>query len=399
MHRFINFIWRIYFVIFCLYKRLKSHKIKIRSDNVLLVVVGHMGDVIEELSAWQIIINHYKQNGKEVYILSSSNTWNFLNMIIDTTGIHHIEFYNASNNAWSIEITKQLFHKIDAFDYDIIIAHIRNQQSRLIVCSIAANYKYVIIPHIFYVGIKGKLISWICNDKSAFKIVRAAGSPQNIYWEQLFQVLGMPEAKMSIMPIPARGYEKKEIKEYVSITVDSMTSERRWPTEHFIELINWLLANTSYDIYVTGQTINQDSLDKYNKLTTTGRLFNMVGQTCLDDWISLIRGAQFHIGVDSGSIHVAASVGTQAFCLTGFWHGTEFMPYYLTESENTKLPICIYRKDVLPESLKCYGCAAKKMYGYGNSKCLSRCKSGHACLCLSQITPEDVYKTIEKAML
>lgn len=393
-----NYLRKIRLILFVMLKRRKLCKTD-QENNVLLIPGGHMGDVLVEISAWQHIIEHYQQQGKQIYILSTKIAWNVLQMTIDTSKLHYFEGdCCVSGSGWSLNITKKLFHSIKTLYFDAIIGHLRDNYSQLIVNAIPARQKYIILHKILCDGVQGKFISWLCADTCTKKIIKAPGISETEDWKQLLQILEIPNNDLHITPIPKRCEKSIRQGEYVTISVDSLTTQRRWPIESFIELISGLLENYQYDICITGQKVSPDELSKYNQFASNTRFFNLINQLGFSEWVELIRGAQFHIGVDSGSIHIAASVGTQAFCLSGVWHGMEFMPYRLSEIEGTKKPICIYREDVSIDTLNCYGCAAKRReYGYGNAECLAQCRAGRPCLCLSKITPDDVMNAIYHA--
>lgn len=398
MNKLIKYLRQIRFVLFVILKRRKPNKKTDKENNVLLVPGGHMGDVLVEISAWQSIIEHYQQQGKQIYILSTKIAWNVFQMTMDTNKLHYFEGdCCVDGTGWSLNVARKLFSSFKTIYFDTIIGHLRDNYSQFIINAIPARQKYIILPQIFCDGVQGKIISRICADTGTKKVIRSPGISETEYWKQLLHILKIPNNYLHIMPIPKHCEKPMRQGKYVTISVDSLNPIRRWPTESFVELIAWLLENYKYDVCITGQKVSSDELSKYNQFTSDKRFFNLVNQVSFNEWVELIRGAQFHIGVDSGSIHIAASVGTQAFCLAGVWHGMEFMPYHLAEIENTKKPICIYREDVSIDTLNCYGCAAKRGYGYGNAECLAQCRASQPCLCLSKITPDDVMAAIHHA--
>ena len=108
-----------------------------------------------------------------------------------------------------------------------------------------------------------------------------------------------------------------------------------------------------------------------------------------------MQDSRFVVSLDSGTAHVAASLGVTCFCLTGVWDGHRVLPYVIDEmTSDTEEPICIYRKDVNIESLPCYGCFSKRHIGWGNTECNNRRKSELPCLCFESITVENVIEMI-----
>ena len=182
------------------------------------------------------------------------------------------------------------------------------------------------------------------------------------------------------------------------MTVDSNNKSRRWSHDKFIQLVKMLLNEYEYNVVLLGNKLPDFELKQY-KITfaDTPRVKIYIDKTDINIFVELLRNSQFHIGVDSGSIHVAASVGTQAFCLTGKWDGNRLFPYQLEEhTDGTIEPICIFWQDA--DSLSCYGCAYRGIYGWKNRECYVRCKKRQGCLCLERIQVDDVIKVINKTI-
>lgn len=202
--------------------------------------------------------------------------------------------------------------------------------------------------------------------------------------KMLIQLFGEKDYKTAIHYIqPQTLKTNTERQPYITIAMDSMCTQRRWKKEQYALLVDNLLRSYPYDIYCTGGTLANEVYHYcYERIKDKNRFFNFAAKTTVIEWFELIRGAVFHIGVDSGSIHVAASVGTQAFCLVGVWDGKRALPYVTDkEDKRTCSPVCVYREDI--NDLKCYACKVYGgRYGVGNTICYKTCQKGEACLCL-----------------
>lgn len=107
---------------------------------------------------------------------------------------------------------------------------------------------------------------------------------------------------------------------------------------------------------------------------------------------------RWNIGEESGSIHVAATIGTPAFYLAGMWDEYRFLPYKQEKIDPwIKEPICIYRNDIDVEQLSYANCNSYGKIGYGNKICSLLCRKKQPCLCLQSVQVKDVFEVIESA--
>lgn len=156
-----------------------------------------------------------------------------------------------------------------------------------------------------------------------------------------------------------------------------------------------------YDIVLTASNVTEATRRQYETaFHGCSRVIVLIGKLTIAEWVELVRGAQFVVGVDSGIIHVASAVGTQAFCIAGAWNGHRFYPYALEErNEMTIEPKCIYRSDIGVSQLSCANCTSKAYYGYGNHNCMNQLKAGKPLLCLLNVSPDDVLRTIVETLV
>ena len=218
--------------------------------------------------------------------------------------------------------------------------------------------------------------------------------------EMLIQELGIKNFKAKMIYIPQTMNMRYPEQRYITISIDSSNKIRQWGTNNFVDLIRLLLEKYRCNIYIIGNNVDEIIIKQLEISFTgySGRVKNIVGKTNIKEWIEWIRGSTFHVGVDSGSIHVAASVGTPVFCLAGAWDNHRAVSYNKNSaSPRTVLPVCIFRSDI--DELRCSGCLLRGgKYGYGNKKCFSLCQKGQPCLCLQKISVEDVMIVINNVM-
>ena len=100
---------------------------------------------------------------------------------------------------------------------------------------------------------------------------------------------------------------------------------KRWATHRFAELIDWLVSNHQAQIFLVGVkselSINSEIENRINK-----KVFNIVGETNLQQLAELLRRCNLFIGNDSAPMHISAVVGTQTIGLYGASSPKRFCP-------------------------------------------------------------------------
>lgn len=150
---------------------------------------------------------------------------------------------------------------------------------------------------------------------------------------------------------------------FIAIHPWASCPSKRWPKEHFIELINLLKAKTGLTIIIIDEQKRKFLADarKQNAVIDLSEKLN------LPDTASLLKRAKLFISNDSGPVHIAASLDTPV--------------------------ISIFGRNSPGLSPKRWRPLGKRSFyihkGCDSSECLAHnCKKGF--LCLSAITPQEV---------
>ena len=113
---------------------------------------------------------------------------------------------------------------------------------------------------------------------------------------------------------------------YFIIFPGSRSSARIWSTENFIEVSNYIFEKYQLTALVCGGNGDIVYAEKFKK-AYSNPCIDVTGKTSLPELLSIIKNADYLLSVDTGSIHLAASVG----CLTlGIFNGSQygrFSPY------------------------------------------------------------------------
>lgn len=180
---------------------------------------------------------------------------------------------------------------------------------------------------------------------------------------------------------------------YCVVSIGASLPEKIWSMKRFSEII-FYITTKRIDVYVCGNKTEvklQKKLEQYIN-GNTNHIKLCVGQTSMNEWVDLIQNAEFVIGNDSASIHIAAACKIPSICLCGSYDKNQFFPY-VVEEESTVLPI------VIRKNMPCEYCRAKgKYFGYGNKKCQKYIRENTSSLCIAKISVTDVIGEIDNLL-
>jgi heptosyltransferase-2 len=101
----------------------------------------------------------------------------------------------------------------------------------------------------------------------------------------------------------------------VAVAPGASHPRRRWPGEHFGQLVAWLQKDVAAEVILIGGPADMAVARSIESLAPAP-LLNAVGKTTLGAATALIRRANLFIGNDSGPLHMAASAGVPAVAIS-----------------------------------------------------------------------------------
>ncbi len=138
---------------------------------------------------------------------------------------------------------------------------------------------------------------------------------------------------------------------------------KQWPISNFAELAG-LLSSRGLDVWVLGSAGERAIGEKIRAGAAGAAVFNLCGQTSLEDTVDLLSAVRAAVTNDSGLMHVAAAAGPHVVAIYGS-SSPDFTP-----------PLTV-RKTILYQGLACSPCFRRE------------CPLGHL-NCLHEITPSRV---------
>lgn len=114
----------------------------------------------------------------------------------------------------------------------------------------------------------------------------------------------------------------------VLMSMSSQSEYRNYPVDKCTSLLHKLLSVTDYKFALLG-TKNQYEYnqDIINRIGNHIRIINLAGKTNITQLPDILKKCAFLIGVESGTIHIANSVGCNTFCLSNGSFYQRFHPY------------------------------------------------------------------------
>ncbi|MRR56754.1 MAG: glycosyltransferase family 9 protein [Deltaproteobacteria bacterium] len=197
---------------------------------------------------------------------------------------------------------------------------------------------------------------------------------------ELIRVLGMTEFRADLPDLDILQGLPAELvgSDYFVVVPGANAPMRRWPVERFAELTKLIRKSWGLKAVICGAP-GEENLGIRFKNLMFGDISDYTGRTSLADYAAIIKGAQFLVGNESSAIHIAAAVGTPAFCIAGGGHFGRFVPYRVEKETGKPIPV------VIVKPMECFGC---------NWMCTQACISNDLWSCLERITVEDVWKKL-----
>lgn len=201
---------------------------------------------------------------------------------------------------------------------------------------------------------------------------------------EFIRALGMEDFRAGLpeLAISAKLPPKFDARDYIVVVPGGSLALKQWPVERFAELSERIHRMLGVMIIICGSQ-SETLLGSRLRILAAGEesawIEDWTGKTSLTELATIIKGAKLLVGNDSSAVHIAAAVGTPAFCVVGGGHFGRFVPYRLEKETAKPMPIAIFHQ------MECYGC---------NLKCTKALDNDAPGVCIRQITVEDVWEKL-----
>ena len=380
MKALLNKILILFYVYYLKLKRKKMHTKTVIDGRpkMLLVFFRSLGDAVIALDVLRTI-----EWGKkyELTLLSFGGVELFLKKYGDLKNMNFVSVNMDALNPEFGEI-KKIFRKLYVNVYDEIVCF---QQHSVSLC--------------FLVALSYRKCICLTDNSDLYKHKNQSFFGKYIYtdfvtcdyqdmfferYKRLIQYMGKKEYQSKIARVEVPYIKKRD--KYIVLAVGAQQRERYLP-EHVIKtVISTVLKYSTYDIFITGSKADGEYVNQLLEMIPAlnlSRCVNYAGKTNLDEYMDLLRGAEFVFASDSGTTHIAVSLGRKVVCISGFWDGNQFLPYEVDDDNGCFEPICIQMMN-MP---KCRYCRPKRIHPKkANRECGALIKQGKQYYCLTNIS-------------
>lgn len=135
--------------------------------------------------------------------------------------------------------------------------------------------------------------------------------------------------------------------DFIVIVPGARWSSKRWPPQHFAELVNLIHEKSTISVVIVGSPSEQQiSQQVVNGISDKEKCINTTGETSLVELAHITKLARFVVTNDSGPMHLAAALNTRTIALFGPTDPERIRPYgqqhiVLQPQESCK---CYYQK-------------------------------------------------------
>lgn len=207
----------------------------------------------------------------------------------------------------------------------------------------------------------------------------------------LLNYLGLHEYKAKLPQLlPQENIVNEE--RYCVICPGASKTEKCWPIERFIEIINYLIDRYSMEVHLCGG-VDEVRFEEIilNAVKNPSRVHSHIGRTTFSEWSAIVQHAGLVLGNDSATMHLAAASGRKAICIAGVYDKFQFFPYKVD---------CLGIGERLPTTIlhdmPCAWCRTRGYFsGYQNAKCKKQIEEGKCTLCIDEITVNQVIEEID----
>ena len=159
---------------------------------------------------------------------------------------------------------------------------------------------------------------------------------------------------------------------------------KSWPPGFFAALADRIFEETGMTGVICGGRGEETLAEKVISSGTGVPLSDFAGRTTLPQLAAIIDGSRFLVGNDTSAVHMAAALGTPSVCILGGGHFGRFMPYEVEKGTLDGAPLSVSKM------MECFGCGWSCREPYASP--------GAPVRCVDEITVEEVYEAVRKAM-
>ena len=349
-------------------------------NKILIIIQRSNGDVFLSLSLIRYIYEHY--TNIHIDLLINEDTALLARLIPFVTNIHQFSYFKKSENKWSQEkeLVKKIYKKYDlsinltASDRSVLYALISGRKtiSAIEESYIKSWWKKIFLSHYYYFDNSKHIL---LNNLESLNFL-------DIYHKQIQHPI--QASKITIYDVKKK-LKSMKIGKFFIFHPSAQYNYKIYPKKLRNELISQL-STLDVSILITGAK-NQIDIDIKKELNTFPNVFDLIGETSLEEYIALSELSLAYIGMDTLNMHIAAAQNKRIFAIFGPTKLSMWSPWsnQLKSATKVNLPIQTYNNiTIFQADMPCVACGEAGCNNSGISECLDNIK------------PKSIFTQVEK---
>ena len=350
------------------------------TKKILIIIQRSNGDVFLSQALIGSLYEYYKS--PQIDLLVNDDTLPVARLLPNINFIHTFSYKAKRQNRWKQEknIIGSVFRKYDlsinltASDRSVLYALFasKNSISAIENDNSKSWWKKSLLTHHYFFD-KTKHI--LLNNLESLNLLKIKHN----------NILGKPKiSEVSISRIKNK-LVKKGIKDFIIFHPSAQYDYKIYPNTLRSELLS-LLSGLDIAVVITGSN-NQIDIAIKNQLLAQSNVFDLIGETTLEEYFALSELSLAYIGMDTLNMHIAAAQNKRIFAIFGPTNLTMWSPWsnQLQKSATEDKPMQSYGNiTIFQADMPCVACGKA---GCDNQQGKSDC--------LDHISPKAVFDEVK----
>jgi len=344
--------------------------------KILLIIRRRNGDVFLSQTLINALFNYYKS--PQIDLLVNDDTLSVARLMDNINCIHTFSYKKKHENKWKqeLDIFSSIFRKYDlsvnltASDRSVLYALLasKNSISAIERSKSKSWWKKLLLTHNYFFDTTKHIF---LNNLEPLNLLK-------INQSRIMSSINVSKTTISRI---RNQLDKKGIKEFVIFHPSAQYDYKIYPMHLRHELLT-LMSGLDIDIVITGSK-NQIDFEIKRQLPAINSIFDLIGETTMEEYFALSQLSLAYIGMDTLNMHVAAAQNKRIFAIFGPTNLKMWSPWsnQLQKSATKDRPLQNYGNvTIFQANLPCVACG---LAGCDNQMGKSEC--------LDHISPNEVY--------
>jgi len=335
--------------------------------KILIIIQRSNGDVLLSQTLISALYEYYKS--PQIDLLVNDDTLSVARLLPNINFIHTFSYKKKRENRWKQEkdIIASVFRKYDlsinltASDRSVLYALFASKNS---ISAIEKDNskswwkKSLLTHHYFFDTTKHILLNNL--------------EPLNFLKIKHTNILGKPKVSEVTIARIKNKLDKKGIKDFVIFHPSAQYNYKIYP-QHLRHELLAQLSGLDIGVVITGSNNQIDTAIK-NQLPALSNVFDLIGETTLEEYFALSELSLAYIGMDTLNMHIAAAQNKRIFAIFGPTNLTMWSPWsnQLQKSATEDKPTQSYGNiTIFQANMPCVACGKAGCDNqHGKSECL-----------------------------